>query len=214
HDLPDPKPPQALWVRGEPLAEPCRHGAEDLERLAVRDLDDGRYIAAGAPWFLALFGRDTLVTSLMSGLVGSWPARGALSALGRLQARERDDFRDAEPGKLPHELRHGELAHFGVIPHSPYYGTHDAPALYVLTLWNAYRMTGDRALLDAHLPAALDAMRWCEERGDSDGAGLLEYRTRSRKGYENQGWKDAFDAIVHVDGELASVPIATVELQA
>jgi glycogen debranching enzyme len=213
HGPPERVQLSALAVRGEPLAEPCRRGIEDLERLAVVDGDSTPFIAAGAPWFLALFGRDTLVSSLMAGVVGSWPARGALQALGRLQASGRDDFRDAQPGKLLHELRHGEQTRFGQVPHSPYYGTHDAPALYVLTLWNAFRATGDRALLDAHLPTALEAMRWCEQLGDCDGDGLLEYRTRSPKGYENQGWKDAGDAIVHRDGRLARPPIATVELQ-
>src|SRR6185436_2006258 len=99
-----------------------------------REPADHAYLAAGAPWFMALFGRDTLVTSLMTGLVGTGYAEGALAALAALQATERDDFRDAEPGKLPHELRTGELVRFGDLPLAPYYGTHDAPALFVLTL--------------------------------------------------------------------------------
>jgi glycogen debranching enzyme len=203
----------ALLVRGGPIADPAHRARCDLERLAIREQGSPPFIAAGAPWFLSLFGRDTLVTALMAGLIGSWPARGALQALGALQARSRDDFRDAEPGKLPHELRHGELARFGSVPHSPYFGTHDAPALYVITLGEAYRATGDRALLEAHLPAALEAMRWCEEQGDCDGDGLLEYRTASSQGYANQGWKDAGDAIPHLDGQLAEPPVATIELQ-
>jgi glycogen debranching enzyme len=195
------------------LSAPFERGCIDLDRLAFRHDADARFIAAGAPWFLALFGRDTLVTSLMAGLLGSWHARGALDALAASQARAPDDLRDAQPGKIAHELRHGELARFHAIPHTPYYGTHDAPALYVLALWNAFRWTGDRALLRAHLPTAEAALRWCDELGDEDGDGLLEYRPRGKMGYRNQGWKDAEDAIPHEDGAHAGHPIATVELQ-
>lgn len=195
------------------LSECFEQGITDLERLAMPSTNGAPYIAAGAPWFLALFGRDTLVTALMTGLAGSSAALGALEALGRLQAHTRDDFRDAEPGKLPHELRHGELARFGTVPHSPYYGTHDAPALYVLTLWNAFRFTGDRSLLSRHLTRARAAMKWCETDGDPDGDGLLEYQTHSPQGYENQGWKDAGDAVPYPNGERVRPPIATVELQ-
>lgn len=205
---------RSLRVDCEPLlAEPFRRGALDLDRLAIQDDGDPPYIAAGAPWFLALFGRDTLVTSLMAGLMGPWHTQGALLALGKTQAHARDDFRDALPGKIAHELRRGELARFDAIPHTPYFGTHDAPALYVLALWNAFRWTGDEAILDAHLGTAEEALGWCETSGDEDGDGFLEYRTRSSKGYKNQGWKDAGDAIVHESGADAELPIATVELQ-
>jgi glycogen debranching enzyme len=203
-----------LAIQAAPLLkEPFERACIDLDRLALPGGEGPPFIAAGAPWFLALFGRDTLVTSLMAGLLGRWHVEGALEQLARTQANLRDDFRDAEPGKIAHELRHGELAHVGAIPHTPYYGTHDAPALFVLALWNAHRWTGDRGLLDKFLPAAQSALRWCEEAGDLDRDGLLEYRTRSKKGYRNQGWKDAGDAIVHADGRLAELPIATVELQ-
>jgi glycogen debranching enzyme len=204
----------ALSIASAPLLQsPFDRGRGDLERLAITHDDGTRFIAAGAPWFLALFGRDTLITSLMAGLLGRWPVEGALSSLGGHQARRHDDFRDAQPGKIAHELRHGELARFGAIPHTPYYGTHDAPALYVLALWNAFRWTGDDGLLRRHLPAAEAALGWCDQLGDQDGDGLLEYRTRSEKGYRNQGWKDAGDGIPHEDGTLAEPPIATVELQ-
>ena len=206
--------PASARISSDPLLGiPFARGAIDLSHLAIAQPDAPPFVAAGAPWFLALFGRDTLVTSLMGGLLGSWHVRGALAALARLQARERDDFRDAEPGKLPHELRRGEHARFGIVPHSPYYGTHDAPALYVLALWHAWRWTGDSGLLDAFLPHARLAMKWCETGGDPDRDGLLEYRTLSPLGYRNQGWKDAGDAIPHADGHHADPPIATVELQ-
>jgi glycogen debranching enzyme len=195
------------------LATPFVCGRSDLRRLVMADDSGSRFVAAGAPWFMALFGRDTLVTSLMSGLLGPWILDGVLEALRPLQAHKRDDFRDADPGKLPHELRRGELAWSRDIPHTPYYGCHDAPALHVLSLWNAFRWTGDRELLARNLPVAVRALQWCLGDGDPDGDGFLEYDTRSRLGYRNQGWKDSGDAIVHEDGRLAETPLATVELQ-
>jgi glycogen debranching enzyme len=189
-------------------------GQRDLSRLAMPQEGAPPYVAAGAPWFLALFGRDTLVTSLMTSLLGRSPTIGALTALERLQARERDDFRDEEQGKLPHEMRRGELATLGRIPHAPYYGTHDAPALYVLALWNVLRWSGDRTLLDRFLAPARAALAWCDGAADLDRDGFVEYRTRSALGYRNQSWMDAADAIVHRDGKPAIVPIGTIELQA
>jgi glycogen debranching enzyme len=131
-----------------------------------------------------------------------------------LQGTRRDDFRDEEPGKIPHELRRGELTRRGDLPYSPYYGTHDAPALYCLALWSAWRWRGSDDLLERHFATARAALRWCDEMGDRDGDGLQEYATRSRKGYRNQGWKDAGDAIVDAHGREAKLPIATIELQA
>lgn len=213
-ELPHDEPSRLKIDSDELLATAVMRGCEDLGHLAIKLKDDEpSFIAGGAPWFLTLFGRDTLVTSLMAGLLGSWHMRGALSALSRLQARERDDSRDAQPGKLPHEIRFGELAHFHDIPHTPYYGTHDAPALYALALWNAFRWTGDRELLRRYLPTARAALQWCQTDGDPDHDGLLEYITHSKGGYLNQGWKDAGDAIPHIDGSHARPPISTVELQ-
>ena len=215
---PEPNPvpeAQRVSIRTDPLLEePFTQGCADLHALAIPQAEHPPYIAAGVPWFLTLFGRDSLVPALMAGLDGVWSAKAALSALSSLQATERDDWRDAEPGKLPHEARRGELAMRNAIPFSPaYYGTHDAPALYCLTLWHAWRWTGDDQLLAAHLEAAKAAMRWCDEHGDRDGDGLLEYETRSPKGYRNQSWKDAEDAVVYADGRQADLPLATVELQ-
>jgi glycogen debranching enzyme len=195
------------------LRDPFVRGCADLDALAVPQDEGAAYVAAGVPWFYTLFGRDSLLPPLMAGLTGVSQARGALTALGALQARERDDWRDAEPGKLPHELRRGELAHLGRIPHTPYYGTHDAPALYCLALWHAWRWTGEQALLEEHLETARAALRWCDELGDRDGDGLQEYESRSRNGYYNQSWKDSGDAVVHENGDLAETPLATVELQ-
>jgi glycogen debranching enzyme len=214
HDAePKPDPDAAPTVRSEPVLQlPFERGCADLHALAVPN-GDSAYVSAGVPWFMCLFGRDTLVSALMTGVIGAWPARGALEALTPMQATARDDSRDAEPGKLPHELRRGELAFLKAIPHTPYYGTHDAPALYCLTLWNAWRWTGNDALLDVHLKTAERALQWCDELGDRDGDGLQEYATRSRLGYYNQSWKDAGDAILEPTGRLAKLPIATIELQ-
>jgi glycogen debranching enzyme len=160
-----------------------------------------------------LFGRDTLITSIESLLVRPEFALAALDVLGSLQARERDDYRDAEPGKIMHELRRGELAHFHLIPHTPYYGTADATMLYLIVLHMAWRVTGDLALLHAHLATAERCLEWIDRYGDRDGDGFQEYQTRSSAGYENQGWKDAGDAVVNPDGTPVHGPKALCELQ-
>ena len=169
--------------------------------------------AAGLPWFLAPFGRDSLIVSLQNILVYPGFARGALDVLGRWQCKERDDFRDAEPGKIMHELRYGELAHFKLIPHTPYYGTADATPLYLVTLHAAWRATGDRTLLEKHLPNAEAALDWIDNHGDRDGDMFQEYQTRSPVGYENMAWKDAGDSMTYADGSSVRGPKALCELQ-
>ncbi len=169
--------------------------------------------AAGLPWFVALFGRDSLIVSLQNAVVYPGFARGALDILGQWQARERDDYRDAEPGKILHELRRGELAHFKLIPHTPYYGTADATPLYLVTLHTAWRCTGDRALLERLLPVAEGCLDWIHHWGDRDGDGFQEYQTRSKAGYENMAWKDAGDSVMHADGSPVRGPKALCELQ-
>jgi glycogen debranching enzyme len=138
--------------------------------------------AAGLPWFVALFGRDTLIASLQTLIVYPEFAAGALDALARRQATEIDDYRDAEPGKILHELRCGELAHFKLIPHTPYYGAADATVLYLIALHAAWMATGDQSLIEKHLPNAQACLRWIDEFGDRDGDGFQEYQTRSSAG--------------------------------
>ena len=133
--------------------------------------------------------------------------------LGRWQATERDDYRDAEPGKIMHELRYGELAHFKLIPHTPYYGTADATPLYLITLHAAWRATGDTRLIDRHLPNAEACLAWIDDYGDRDGDGFQEYKTRSPVGYENMAWKDSGDSMVYPDGSPVRGPKALCELQ-
>lgn len=169
--------------------------------------------AAGLPWFVALFGRDSLIVSLQTTLIYPDFARGALHVLGAWQAAERDDHRDAEPGKILHELRQGELAHLKLIPHTPYFGTADATPLYLVTLHAAWRCTADRAMLDRLMPVAERCLDWIDLYGDRDGDGFQEYQTRSANGYENMGWKDSGDAVMHADGSAVEGPKALCELQ-
>jgi len=183
-------------------------------RLPIEGTDQMEFVpAAGVPWFVGLFGRDSLIVSLQNTLVYPDFARGALDVLGRWQAKERDDYRDAEPGKIMHELRTGELAHFKLIPHTPYYGTADATMLYLIVLHTAWRCMGDDGLLDRHMATAERCLAWIDDYGDRDGDGFQEYQTRSRDGYENQGWKDAGEALVYPDGTLVKGPKALCELQ-
>lgn len=169
--------------------------------------------AAGLPWFMAPFGRDSLIVSLQNIMVYPEFARGSLDVLGRWQCKERDPYRDAEPGKIMHELRYGELAHFRLIPHTPYYGTADATALYLITLHAAWQATGDRGLLEKYLPVVEGALAWIDNDGDRDGDLIQEYQTRSPVGYENMAWKDAGDSMTHTDGTPVKGPKALCELQ-
>jgi glycogen debranching enzyme len=169
--------------------------------------------AAGLPWFVALFGRDTLIVSLQTMIVYPEFAAATLEVLGRLQAKKRDDYRDAEPGKILHELRYGELAYFKMIPHTPYYGTADATPLYLVALHAAWQATGDRALIERYLPNAEACLTWIDKYGDRDGDGFQEYQTRSTAGYENMAWKDSGDAVMYPDGTLVRGPKALCELQ-
>ena len=213
-----------IWRQGVPR---LRTSNEEFYRFYNQALDDLTALrlqmpgtdgpllfpAAGLPWFVAPFGRDSLIASLQTILIDPGFARGALGVLGQYQARERDDWRDAEPGKIPHEMRYGELAHFKLIPHTPYYGTADATPLYLIVLHAAWRATGDRALLEQHLPTAEACLRWIDDWGDRDGDGFQEFATRSPVGYENMAWKDSGDSSRNIDGSLVKGPKALCELQ-
>ena len=188
----------------------------DLDALRLEDPTFERGVvipAAGVPWFVTLFGRDTLTVSMQA--ISGYPefAAGALRRLGAMQATDDDAERDMEPGKIPHEIRHGELAQLGILPYTPYYGTHDATSLYIIVLSYLYQWLGDEAILRRYLANAEAALRWIDRHGDRDRDGLQEYATRSSHGLYNQGWKDAGDAIPMADGTRATLPIATCELQ-
>ncbi len=193
-----------------------RQALEDMAalRLPIAGTDHMVFLpAAGLPWFVAPFGRDSLIVSLQNMLIYPDFARGSLDILGSLQAKELDDYRDAEPGKILHEIRYGELAHFKLIPHTPYYGTADATPLYLITLHAAWRATGDKTLLERHLETAEGCLSWIDDYGDRDGDGFQEYQTRSPVGYENMGWKDSGDSVVYPDGSPVRGPKALCELQ-
>jgi glycogen debranching enzyme len=170
--------------------------------------------AAGLPWFMALFGRDSLLSSYQALPFAPELARTTLWSLAAKQAERFDDFRDAEPGKILHELRHGELTFFGDHPQSPYYGAADTTPLFLILLDEYERWTGDTGTVVRLEQTARAALHWLEAYGDLDGDGYLEYRTRSpRHGLANHCWKDSPDAVVHPDGAPVSLPRATCELQ-
>ncbi|HET7473177.1 MAG TPA: glycogen debranching N-terminal domain-containing protein [Candidatus Limnocylindrales bacterium] len=209
-------PKVSLETPNATVARAWEQAVRDLDALRLEDssFERGVYVpAAGVPWFVTLFGRDTLVVSMQS--ISGYPefAAGALRRLGAMQATSDDPERDMEPGKIPHEIRHGELAELGILPYQPYFGTHDATSLYVVVLSYLYQWVGDRTILERYLANAEAAMRWIDRSGDRDRDGLQEYATRSTHGYYNQSWKDAGDAILNADGSLAELPIATCELQ-
>jgi glycogen debranching enzyme len=170
--------------------------------------------AAGLPWFMTVFGRDSLITSFQALPFTPELAETTLRVLGRYQATKLDDFRDAEPGKILHEIRFGELTHFNERPHSPYYGTADATPLFLVLLDEYERWTGDTELVRDLEPNARAALQWIEEHGDRDGDGYVEYdRRNTETGLENQCWKDSWDSIRFADGTIAEGPIATCEIQ-
>jgi len=222
---PRPKMPLTLeqWLDGTPqlesesdtLRHTYRRSLIDLAALRFRPIAGLSWSlpAAGLPWFMALFGRDSLITSFQALPFRPQLARTTLEALAAMQAREVDGFRDAEPGKILHEQRCGELTRLGEVPHSPYYGSHDATPLFLILLDEYERWTGDLDFVRSLEPAARAALGWIERYGDPDGDGYLEYRTRSPKGLVNQGWKDSWNSIMFADGRLAEPPIATCEIQ-
>jgi glycogen debranching enzyme len=185
----------------------------DLRMLLSQDDQGEQYFDAGVPWFSALFGRDSLLTAYECLGVNPTLAWGVLRGLAARQGTTENEWREEEPGKILHELRVGELAGAGEIPHTPYYGSIDATPLWLVVLTYAYSWTGDLEAARALWPNALAALSWIDTYGDLDGDGYVEYRRRSPRGLDNQGWKDSWNAVVHPDGSLAEVPIALVEVQ-
>ena len=170
--------------------------------------------AAGIPWFVAPFGRDSIIASMQALPVHPLFAIGTLQKLASWQAVVDDPVRDGEPGKIMHELRVGEWAHFGIVPHSPYYGTADATPLYLLLLANAFRWLGNAKLLHRFRDTAIRCLEWVDRYGDLDGDGFQEYRPRSAQGYRNQCWRDAEDGVLDEAGNNPPHPIGTCEMQA
>lgn len=188
----------------------------DMGALRIYDMDvsDEAWVpAAGVPWFVTLFGRDSLTVSYQNMAISPGFARGALKQLADHQATERDDWLDAQPGKILHEMRFGEFAHFHKIPFYPYYGTADATILYLIVLSETYRWTGEVNLLKDYRQAIENCLKWIDDFGDLDGDGLQEYQTFSSLGYANIGWKDASNAVVYADGSQVKQPKALCTLQ-
>jgi glycogen debranching enzyme len=198
------------------LTSVLRRSVVDLAALRITgDLLGESYVlpAAGLPWFMTLFGRDTLITSLQTLWVGPGLARGALHLLGALQGRRVDDFRDEEPGRILHEVRSGELTRLGQMPHNPYYGTADATPLWLILLSEYWRFTGEDAFVLGRWDKVAAALAWIDRYGDRDGDGYVEYQTRSQEGLGNQCWKDSWDGVQFADGTIPHLPIATAEIQ-
>lgn len=185
----------------------------DLASLEIPLNNGDAILGAGVPWYMAIFGRDAILASLQVLPIAPHFAIGTLRTLAAYQSERVSDFRDAEPGKMPHEIRFGPLSESDELPYSRYYGTADATPLWLILFAETIRWTGDRALAEELMPSALKALEWIDRYGDLDGDGFVEYQTRSRYGLVNQGWKDSLDSVRFADGRLAEAPIALAEVQ-
>jgi len=214
----------AEWLEAAPELESDWDTLVHVYRRSLVDLAALRFYseiipgaslpAAGLPWFMTLFGRDSLVASYQALPFVPELAENTLRVLAARQGTKVDDFRDEEPGRILHELRFGELVHFGERPHSPYFGTSDATPFFLILLEELERWTGNTELARELEPAARAALGWIDEYGDRDGDGYVEYERRNvESGLENQCWKDSWNSIAYADGSLAATPLATCEIQ-
>jgi glycogen debranching enzyme len=182
-------------------------------RFLTAESEWGRTIHAGTPWYACVFGRDSLITALQSLMFCPDLARATLRILAHYQGREINDWKEEEPGKIFHELRRGEMAKLGEVPHTPYYGTADATPLWLILLAETFRWTNDLQLVEELWEPALRALAWIDDYGDADGDGYVEYYWHGPGGTVNHGWKDSPTSVFNADGSLAEQPIATVEIQ-
>ncbi|MCP6758525.1 MAG: amylo-alpha-1,6-glucosidase [Fischerella sp. CENA71] len=183
-------------------------------RIKVEDNDQQFWMpAAGIPWFMAVFGRDSIIASLQTMAVYYEFARGTLVRLAQLQATQLDDWHDAQPGKMLHELRRDELTKLQQLPYNPYYGTVDTTILWIVTLAEAYSWNANLNMLNECRSPLEKALTWIDKYGDFDSDGFVEYVTHSSHGLRNQGWKDSGESIVYPNGKLVEPPIALCEVQ-
>jgi glycogen debranching enzyme len=189
-----------------------RRSSADVQMMTIGN-PEMNYPYAGVPWFSTVFGRDGIITAMEMLWVQPALAKGVLEYLASTQAIEVDPANEAEPGKILHELRHGEMANLHEIPFAKYYGTVDATPLFVMLAGSYYERTGDRALIQQIWPNIHAALDWIDNYGDLDGDGFVEYSAHGKKGLVQQGWKDSNDSVFHADGAIAEPPIALCEVQ-
>lgn len=193
--------------------EAARRSVSDIYTL-ITETPEGPYPYAGIPWFSTVFGRDALITAMLTLWLDPEIAKGVLGHLAANQAKTFDAAADAEPGKILHEVRYGEMAELGEVPFRRYYGSIDSTPLFVMLAGAYFERTGDLPTMRRLWPNVRAALAWQESEGDRDGDGFIEYGRRTGEGLVNQGWKDSHDSIFHADGTLARGPIALAEVQA